>query len=142
SERGKGLTASAPPLEFLYRPLGTAAGDGSAVQIGAKVSPAKPWPEISAPPYFVAYHGFYTTESILGGFASGSETWRLKYATPNVDVGSIWVFLNEQNNARQFKVTAKRGDELTIEEIGVKAEISSPMTMTATMTAGGFAISS
>jgi hypothetical protein len=142
SERGKGLSAAAPPLEFLYRPLGTAAGDGSAVQVGAKVSQAKPWPEISAPPYFVAYHGVYTTESVLGGFASGSETWRLKYATPNVDVGSMWVLLNEQNNARQFKVTAKRGDELTIEEIGVKAEVSSPMTMTARMTAGGFAISS
>jgi len=142
SERGKGLTAAAPPLEFLYRPLGTAAGEGSAVQIGTKVSQAKPWPEISAPPYFVAFHGVYTTESILGGFASGSETWRLKYATPNVDVGSVWVLLNEQNAARQFKVAAKRGDELTIEEIGVKADVSTPMTMTATMTASGFAISS
>ena len=142
SDRGKGLSAAAPPLEFLYRSLGTAAGEGSAVQIGDKVSQAKPWPEISAPPYFVAYHGVYTTESILAGLTSGSETWRLKYATPNVDVGSMWVFLNEQNNARQFKVMAKSGDEFTIEEIGVKPEVSAPMTMTAKMTAGGFAISS
>src|SRR5262249_1788478 len=54
SERGKGLSAAAPPLEFLYRNLGTAAGEGTAIQIGQKVSQAKPWPEISAPPYFSA----------------------------------------------------------------------------------------
>lgn len=142
SERGKGISAAGPPLEFLYRPLGTTAGEGSAVQVGSKVSQARPWPEISAPPYFVAYRGVYTTESVLGGFASGSETWSLKYATPKVDVGSTWILVNEQNNDRQFKVTAKRGDDLTIEEVGVRAEVSTPMTMTARITAGGFAITS
>ncbi|HEU4387708.1 MAG TPA: hypothetical protein VFV34_07925, partial [Blastocatellia bacterium] len=64
-------------LNWIYRNLGTAAGEGTAVQVGEKVSEAEHWPEISAPPYFVAYRGFYQVGAGMGGLLLGTESWRV-----------------------------------------------------------------
>src|SRR5581483_10297405 len=117
TERGGGLTQSIPPLGFLHRRIATAAGEGTSVQIGGKVCQAKPWPEVSVAPYFVAYRGVYTVNSILGGLIPGGQSWREVSAPPNRAIGSQWVFTVGKGNTRQFRIVARQGDTLTIREV-------------------------
>ena len=73
SERGCGphLVGTMPGLHLRFSARGTAAGAGTAVQIGTKVHEAEPWPQISAPPYFVAYRGSYVHGMDSVGAAAG-----------------------------------------------------------------------
>jgi hypothetical protein len=79
SERGAGLQplGAMPGLHLRFSTRGTAAGAGTAVQIGDKVHEAEPWPQISAPPYFVAYRGSYVhgmeLSALLGGSAASTR---------------------------------------------------------------------
>jgi hypothetical protein len=53
SERGAGMSAQEGGSGWLlvYRDSGSAAGKGTAVQIGGRVSEAEAWEEISSPPF-------------------------------------------------------------------------------------------
>ena len=141
TERGGGLTQSIPPLGFLHRRIATAAGEGTSVQIGDKVCQAKPWPEVSVVPYFVAYRGVYTVNSILGGLVPGGQSWREKSAPPSREIGSQWVLTEGKENTRQFRIIAKQGNTLTIREV-FNNRFAVPTTLNVQETPQGLAFSS
>jgi hypothetical protein len=116
SEKGAGLTpmATAAGLRLLYRNLGTNAGEGTAVQIADKVSEAEPWPEVSAPPYFVAYRGSFAEGMDMGGLSLGAESWRIDSAPGELREGAQWTEVSNSGRKRQLKITALRGDEMTV----------------------------
>jgi hypothetical protein len=118
SERGVGLTPlpKVPGLKLSYRGNGTTAGEGTAVQIGSRVSEAEAWPEISAPPYFVAYHGFYTESLDSGSLVLGTESWRITSAPKDLKPGSTWTVSGERSGESKFEVVSHHDDELTIRE--------------------------
>ena len=119
SERGAGLTAlgAVPGLKINYRGNGTTAAEGTAVQIGTKVSEVEPWPEISAPPYFFGFHGFYTERLDDGAIMPGSDSWRIVSSPKDLAEGAVWVLANDRKDQRQFRISTKRGDEMTITEV-------------------------
>jgi hypothetical protein len=144
SERGAGLTpmASAPGLRLEYRDLGTAAGAGSAVQIGDRVSEAAPWPEISSPPYFVAYRGSVTLGRHIGALPTGKESWRIISTPSELREGAEWRMINDRGRERVLKVAARRGDSLTITEAGAPNHQSSTLTLQARAIGDDLAIQS
>jgi len=144
SERGAGLTplVAAPGLRLEYRDLGTAAGAGSAVQIGDTVSEAAAWPEISSPPYFVAYRGSISLGRHLGALPIGKESWRTTSAPAEPREGAEWKLVNERGRERTLKITARQGDLLTIREVGAPSFQSSILTLQARATDDGLAIQS
>jgi hypothetical protein len=144
TERGAGLTpiSGAPGLRLLYRNLGTAAGAGTAAQIGDKVIEADPWPEISAPPYFVAHRGTYVEGMDVGMLVPGTDNWQVVRAPSELKEGAEWTLSDDKKRTRQFRVTARRGDELTIEEIGKKEPGSAKLSLTARAMPKGFAVRS
>ena len=143
SERGAGMSPGRRRgLSFAYRKLGTAAGEGTAVQIGDAVSNAAPWPQISSPPYFVAYRGSHSIESEFGGLGLGGETWQVKSAPSAMTEGAQWTMVNEKNVERHLRVAARSGDEITISEVGASLPGVSRLTMVARETAQGFALKS
>jgi hypothetical protein len=105
-------------LQWICRNLGTAAGEGTAVEIGASLSEAELWSEISAPPYFIAYRGFYQLGLTAGGLSPGEQSWRLTSPPADLQEGAAWVLTDENLNTRQLKITARKGDEVTIAETG------------------------
>ena len=144
SERGAGLTplAAAPGLRLEYRDLGTAAGAGSAVQIGDKVSEAAAWPEISSPPYFVAYRGSISLGRHIGALPLGKESWRVISAPVELREGAEWKLVNERGRERALKITARQGDLLTISEAGASSFQPSILTLQTRVTDNGLAIQS
>jgi len=138
SERGAGLTTQeeGAGLLLIYRELGTAAGEGTATQIGDKLSEAEPWPEISAPPYFVAYRGAYSEGIGVGALLPGQESWRVTAAPKDLKEGAQWTLADDRARTRQLRVTAIRGDELTIQETGQS------LTIQARRTGAGFGLRS
>jgi len=138
SERGAGLTPQeeGAGLLLIYRELGTAAGEGTAAQIGEKVYEAAPWPEISAPPYFVAYRGAYSDGIGVGALLPGQEGWRVTESPKDLNEGAQWTLADDRGRSRQLRVTARRGDELTIQETGQS------LALQARKTATGFALRS
>ncbi len=120
SERGAGPTpqAAVPGLRLDYRDLGTTAGEGTAVQIGEKMIEADPWPEISSPPYFVAYRGSIALGRHIGALALGTESWRVTAAPQALREGAEWKLVNQFGRERSLRVTSQRGEELTISDSG------------------------
>lgn len=116
SEKGTGLTpmGAASGLRLLYRNVGTNAGEGTAVQIGDKVSEAEPWPEVSAPPYFISYRGSFAEGMDIGGLLLGTESWRVESAPGELSEGAQWTEVSHRGRKRQFKITARRGNEMTV----------------------------
>lgn len=119
SKLGAGLTplSNAPGLRMEYRDLGTTAGAGTAIQIGDKVSEAALWPEVSSPPYFIAYRGSYTEGRHIGALVLRSENWRVRSAPDELKEGAQWTLVNESGLERKMQVSARRGNELTITEL-------------------------
>ncbi len=144
SERGAGLSPQngGKGLLILYRGLSTAAGEGTAVQIGDKVSEAEPWPEISAPPYFVAYRGAYVRGMGVGSLLTGSESWRVESAPKNISEGAEWILTDSRGNKRQLRVTSARGDDLTISEKASQTSSAAVLTIDARKMEKGIAIRS
>ena len=142
SKLGAGLTPlpEVPGLRLEFRDLGTAAGAGTAVQIGDKVSEAAPWPEISTPPYFIAYHGSYTEGRHIGALHARAENWRVVSAPEDLKEGAEWRLLNESGVERKMRVTARKGDELTISEFGEGDSVI--LTLEARAVPQGFALRS
>ncbi|HKV39669.1 MAG TPA: hypothetical protein VJX67_10675 [Blastocatellia bacterium] len=119
SERGAGLTPvdTSGPLRLLYRDAGTAAGEGSAVQIAGKLSEAAAWPEISAPPYFVAFRGTFVEGMEIGILTTGSQYWHVAKSPESLAEGAEWQLKNDEGISRKLRVTSIKGDELTIDEV-------------------------
>ncbi|HKQ74941.1 MAG TPA: hypothetical protein VJ810_14700 [Blastocatellia bacterium] len=138
SERGAGLTPQeeGAGLSLIYRELGTAAGAGTAAQIGDKVSEAEPWTEISSPPYFVAYRGAYSDGIGIGAIRPGQESWRVTVPPKDLNEGAQWALADDQGRTRQLRIASKRGDEFTIQETGQS------LTLQARRTSTGFALRS
>ncbi len=120
SERGAGLTPrpNPPGLLLTYRNRGSVAGEGTAVQIGDRVNEAEVWKEISSPPHFIAYRGSYTEGMNIGTFPLGKETWRVTSAPSELREGAEWKLTSDRGRGRTLRITARKGDELTITESG------------------------
>lgn len=118
SALGKGLSpqSDAAGLRFRYRELATTAGAGTAVQIDDKVSEADPWPEVSSPPYFIAYRGSYVEGLHLGALLVGSRKWRVTSAPAELIKGGKWTLAGDGGQTREMNITEVKGDELTIKE--------------------------
>lgn len=116
SSQGEGLTPQDNPvgLTALYRDIATLAGEGSAVQIGDKVSEAASWPEVSSPPYFVAYRGAYSAGLHMGRLEPGTESWHIVKAPEALQEGAQWEMTNDSGARRQLAVLSVKGDEVTI----------------------------
>ena len=116
SEQGSGLT----PLPYLpfpvlaYREQGAVAGEGTALQIGATVSPAEVWKEISQPPYFIAYHGAYTINAHRLAFAAGRASWKIVAAPATLAIGAAWQLLAADGSHRSLTVTKVEGAHYTV----------------------------
>ena len=144
SERGAGMSAQEGGTGWLlvYRDSGSAAGEGTAVQIGGRVSEAEAWEEISSPPFFVAYRGVYADGLNSGVFPAGQETWRVVSSPDKLQEGAEWKLVGENNRTRQLRVTSVRGDDVTIDEVVPPSPFVSLLSIKARRTAQGFALRS
>jgi hypothetical protein len=143
SPQGAGVSpqqVSEPGLRFRYRERATAAGDGTAIQIGDQVFEAEPWPEISAPPYFVAFRGSYVEGMEFGSLFVGAENWRVTSAPAELVEGAQWVFTDENKNTRRLKITQRRGDSLVVGEVADQASPSATLNLELHALPGGFAL--
>lgn len=144
SKRGAGLQplAGMPGLHLRYSNLGTAAGAGTAVQIGDKVHEAEPWPQISAPPHFVAYRGSYAHGMELSAVLLGKESWRVVKAPAELREGASWTLTNDQGRERLLQVKQVRGDELIINEQPAPGVEGTTLNLQALRTPHGLALRS
>lgn len=144
SERGGGTTPGRRTggLGFSFRKLSTVADENTAVQIGENVFQAEPWPQISTPPYFVAYRGVYGIGVQTGTIGVGSENWRVTSAPTELKQGAQWVLTDAQNNPRTFQITARNGDELTISEVKGSGPFPTPISLNARITPQGLTLRS
>jgi len=144
SERGGGTTPGrrSSGFGFAFRKLSTVADENTAVQIGEKVFQAEPWPQISTPPYFVAYRGVYGIGVQTGMLGVENENWRVTSAPTELKQGAQWVLTDGRNNERTFQITARTGDELTISEVKGQGPFVTPLSLTARITPQGLALRS
>ena len=143
SERGAGMTpqeAGGSGWLLIYRDSGSAAGEGTAVQIGWRVSEADAWDEISSPPFFAAYRGVYVEGLNTGIFSAGQESWRVESAPDKLKEGAQWKLSDERGQTRELRITSLRGDKVTIDEIGVSSPFVSSLSIKAHRTEQGFAL--
>ena len=113
SVMGSGLTPlpAAPVLTFQYRTEGSVAAEGSAVEVANKVSYAQLWKELSVPPYFVAYRGYYGQGFHEARLASGDQNWKIAAPLGN---GSNWDLLDSAGRHQSFTVTQSGKDGVVI----------------------------
>ncbi|HUK90743.1 MAG TPA: hypothetical protein VLZ81_10115 [Blastocatellia bacterium] len=132
TEQGAGLTpqTDAQGLLLLYRDIGTLAGQGSAVQIGDKLSEAAPWPEVSSPPYFVAFRGALAAGMHVGSLSPGEESWRLAAAPAALQEGAEWKFTTKSGTERQLRIISIKGDEMTISQTNDSGSLTGQVRMT------------
>ncbi|MCA1635907.1 MAG: hypothetical protein LC802_20005 [Acidobacteria bacterium] len=144
SKRGAGLQplAAMPGLHLRYSNLGTAAGAGTAVQIGDKVHEAEPWPQISAPPYFVAYRGSYAHGMELSAVLLGKESWRVVKAPSELRAGAQWTLAGDLGRERVLRVSEARADELVISEQPAPGVEGATLNLHALLTPHGLALRS
>lgn len=116
TEKASGLTdMSQLPLPFfMYREQGAVAGEGSAIQIGDKVSEAAVWKEISVPPYFIAYHGAHTVGMDIAILRPGTEEWKIDEAPDVLTAGAKWKLSTAYGRHRTLEVKQLSGDSCTI----------------------------
>ena len=142
SERGAGLQplGAMPGLHLRYSARGTAAGAGTAVQIGGKVHEAEPWPQISAPPYFVAYRGSYVHGMDLSALLLGKEQWRVVKAPSELREGAEWTLAGDHGRERRLQVTRRNGGEITISEKAAPGVDGATLDLSAAETPQGLAL--
>jgi hypothetical protein len=142
-DESKNGTAQMPqPLKMIYWVKAVMAGEGTAVQIDNTTSRARELPDLSNPPWYTAYSGNIFIDAIIGGPVSGSQNWQVKTAPTVIAEGAKWILTDGQNNTRQLKVVAKRGNEITIQEVEVNPSVSAPMTLVMKETPEGLSLSS
>jgi hypothetical protein len=143
SARGAGLTPlpTVPGLLLMYRNRGSVAKEGTAVQIGDKVSEAELWKEISAPPYFIAYRGSYTDGMNIGAFHLGRETWHVTNAPSELRESAEWKLVSDRGRERSLRIASRRGNELTITESNLQTNLAT-LELNALATPQGLALRS
>jgi hypothetical protein len=99
----------------LYRNVGTAAGAGTAVQIGDKVTEAEPWNEISSPPYFIAYRGSYTEGMHIARFDLGKKQWHIQKSPEALKANAEWTVVSPQGGTLSLKVASLEGDQIKLQ---------------------------
>ncbi len=116
TEQGAGLTdmSQIPLPMFMYRERGAVAGQGTAIQIGDKVSEADLWKEISSPPYFVAYRGAHTVGVDMAILRPGAEEWKIDEAPDAIASGATWKLSTAEGRHRTLEVKQASGDGCTL----------------------------
>ncbi len=77
TDQGSGVSAIAAAFPILsYRGLAGLADQGTALKVGNTTSAADVWKEFAYPPYFVPYHGAFSTGVQVLSFAPGSPSPR------------------------------------------------------------------
>lgn len=111
TEQGAGLTdMSHLPLPlFMYREQGAVAGQGTAIQIGDKVSEAELWKEISSPPYFIAYRGAHAVGLDIAIMRPGVEQWKIEEAPQTLAPGAKWSLSGADGRHRTLEVKQLSG---------------------------------
>jgi hypothetical protein len=144
SERGAGLTplASAPGLRLDYRNLGTAVGEGTAIQIGSQVIEAELWKEISSPPYFVAYRGSVTLGKHIGTLLLGTEKWEVIKKPKKLEKGETWKLTDEKGRQRILQISDFYPDsqEIIVDEVNSGLSDASLIRLVIHLTPAGFAL--
>src|SRR5262249_40679781 len=132
SERGAGLTPQeeGAGLLLIYRELGTAGGEGTKAQIGEKASGAETWTGNSPPPYLLAYRGAYSVGTGTRSLLARRESWRVIATPKDLSEGAQWTLADDRGRTRQLRMTAVRGDELTIQETGLSLALQARKTAT------------
>lgn len=143
TERAAGLTDMSrfPVPFFMYREQGAVAGQGSALQVGDKVSEADVWKEISQPPYFVAYHGAHTVGLDIAILRPGDEEWKIDSAPESLSKGATWKLSTAEGRHRTFEVKQISGETYTF----LSSDERTPaqhMAITAKKAGAGWAIDS
>src|SRR5205085_7328560 len=69
------------------------------------------------PPYFVAYRGVYAEGMGLGVLPLGEESWRVTSSPKDLSEGAQWTLTDERGRTRQWRIAARRNNELTINEV-------------------------
>ena len=107
SEQGAGLTPlpQVPVPVLAYREQAAVAGEGTALQIGDKVSVAEVWTEISKPPYFVAYHGAMSLGAHMTVLTPGKEKWTVASAPAELKPGQSWELEGDHGDHRTLRIT-------------------------------------
>ncbi|HEY6392632.1 MAG TPA: hypothetical protein VIX89_15225 [Bryobacteraceae bacterium] len=133
SPAGEGLTDTPrfPGLLLMYRERGTAAWEGSAVQIGDRVYEAEPWKEISSPPYFVAYRGSYTQGMHLLNFSVGRESWSTSSVPQAIQKDAEWKLQGQDSQSRVLRVE-RAGDPLRLNQVDSDPRRSAKIELDAT----------
>ncbi|AFL87967.1 hypothetical protein Terro_1664 [Terriglobus roseus DSM 18391] len=116
SEQGAGLTPlpQVPVPVLAYREQAAVAGEGTALQIGDKVSTAEVWTEISKPPYFVAYHGAISLSAHMTVLVPGKQTWTVVSAPTDLKAGQSWELDGDHGNHRTLRITRVEGSKFVI----------------------------
>ncbi|NNE98095.1 MAG: hypothetical protein HKN25_03650 [Pyrinomonadaceae bacterium] len=139
SVRGAGINdVRSENLRVEYRDIGTTIGDGTALKIGGKIFEAKPWPQISSPPYFYAYHGTFTIGRHMGMIRTGNEKWTVISRPEKLSKGGKWVLSNGSGYKRNLKIISNHRDELVIDEINPAAASPSTIRIVVHTTASGY----
>jgi hypothetical protein len=141
-EETRGVSLIARPLKVLYRDMASMAGEGTSVQIGDLTDKPKERPDLKTNPDEAVYEGTLCVDPIIGGLVSGTQTWQVKSAPKAIEVGAQWLLMDDNGYSRHLRITAKRGNQITIQEDGVDSVGSSPMTMIMNQTPEGFSLSS
>lgn len=144
SVRGSGLApiTSAQNLRLEYRDLGTTIGEGTAVKIGDKTVEAKPWAEISNPPYFHAFHGSFTVGRHNGVLNLGTEKWRVLKQPDKLRKGGEWILANNGGRERTLRITSDYHNELVVNEVGSQVAVTSLLQLVINNTPKGFTLRS
>jgi hypothetical protein len=78
-------------LLFFYLPESTTSDACTVLDMGDSKYPAAPWPEVSVPPYFVAYRAVYSRNIDLGYFYASDRTRiRVNSAPSELTRGAMW----------------------------------------------------
>ncbi len=78
-------------LLFFYLPESTTSDICTVLDMGDAKYPAAPWPEVSVPPYFVAYQAVYSRNIDLGYFYASDRTRiRVNSEPSELTRGAVW----------------------------------------------------
>jgi hypothetical protein len=142
STRGPAMLPARQELGFFHRGTGTAAGEDTVVKIGEVENPAEPWPQISVKPYFIAFRGSFANNMETVILHAVAQDWRMLSGPSQLTEGAEWKMIDDNKNLRQFRLTARKGDKVTISEFSTAQPASPSLVLTARATAQGLVLQS
>lgn len=109
-------------LLFFYLPESATSDPCTALTVADETYPAEQWPEISVPPYFVAYRGVYSRNVDLGYFYTSTPIRaRVDAAPSKLEIGAAWSVTdigttNDDTRNRCLQVLTLDGAAATISD--------------------------